>query len=202
MGALYHRCGVLKMIYILNKFESNPYSGIEIDTTSRGRNKDLSPFFLGPVATYVNGVMAQNVENLWQYSKVYPEFVDGVRIKNEYYEWRNKGWASEKAHRYPMGKGKIPLFALWNSERCDYVLSRKRIYIPAYARMVKNTKSMWFIQEQLSQGRDVVLRDFDGYDFMKLGMTLRDVVNDPTRKMGHAFVIAMILNKCLDECLA
>ncbi len=33
----------------------------------------------------------------------------------------------------------------------------------------------------------------DGYDYHKLGMSLEDVLNNPKRKMGHAFVIAMIL---------
>lgn len=189
------------MLYILNKFETNTYGGLEIDTTSHGRNKDLSPFFLGPLNTYVDGLMAQNVENLWQYSKVYPEFVDGDNIKDEYYEWRNQGWTTKRANRYPMGKGKAPLFALWGSERLDYIPARKKIFIPSYARMVRNTRSMWFIQEKLYNGHDVVLRDFDGYDFVKLGMTLKDVVNDPTRTMGHAFVLAMIINNCLDECI-
>ena len=36
------------MIRVLNKFETNTYGGVEVDTTSRGGFKDLSPFYLGP----------------------------------------------------------------------------------------------------------------------------------------------------------
>jgi hypothetical protein len=30
---------------------------------------------------------------------------------------------------------------------------------------------------------------------VSLGMTLKEVLDDPRRKMGHAFVLAMILEK-------
>jgi len=37
------------------------------------------------------------------------------------------------------------------------------------------------------------LWDFDGYDYLKWDLSFEDVINDPKRKMGHAFVIAMLL---------
>jgi hypothetical protein len=37
------------------------------------------------------------------------------------------------------------------------------------------------------------LWDFDGYDYQAFGLTFDQVINDPVRKMGHAFVIAMLL---------
>ena len=42
---------------------------------------------------------------------------------------------------------------------------------------------------------ELVLWDFDGYDHHELGMDLKEVLNDPERKMGHAFVLAMILGE-------
>ena len=38
-----------------------------------------------------------------------------------------------------------------------------------------------------------MLLDFDAYDYMSQGMTLRDVALNPKRSMGHAFVLAMML---------
>jgi len=35
--------------------------------------------------------------------------------------------------------------------------------------------------------------DFDGFNHRALNMTLRDVINRPERKMGHAFVLADML---------
>jgi len=177
-------------IFILNKFEPNPYGGLEVDTTSKGSNKDLSPFYLGPVPTYVPGVMAQNVENLWQYSKVYAIH---EHEPEAYFDWRDKGWAKERADRYPMGKGAKPLYSYWDGHQLDYIAARKIIYIPAYAKAVLKTASYAMLYDAVQSGSDVVLRDFDGYDYIKAGQTLHQVVNNPNKTMGHAFVIAMLL---------
>ena len=40
-------------------------------------------------------------------------------------------------------------------------------------------------------GTDIWLKDFDGYDFRGLGMTYKEVLSDPSRKMGHAFGYAL-----------
>jgi hypothetical protein len=53
----------------------------------------------------------------------------------------------------------------------------------------------------LFQNKDIILLDYDAYDHEELGMTLVDVVNEPNRKMGHAFVLIMILTGCLGECI-
>ena len=37
------------------------------------------------------------------------------------------------------------------------------------------------------------LRDFDGYDYQAAGKTLADVLVDPERPMGHAFVLKAML---------
>lgn len=38
-------------------------------------------------------------------------------------------------------------------------------------------------------------RTADGYDHDNLGMSLTEVLNNPQRKMGHAFVLKMLLTK-------
>jgi hypothetical protein len=191
------------MIRVLSKFEPNTYGGVEVDTTSRGGFKDLSPFYLGPRAwtestglddgTYTS-VCAMNMENLWQYSKVYPEFIthDG-KISPNWFEWRSVGFNMQKANRYPMGKGRKPVFSYWMGERLDYISARKKIYIPAYRDLVLRTKSYALLYQWVIEGRDIILRDFDGYDHTKIGMSLDDVINNPKKPMGHAFVIYGLL---------
>jgi len=191
-------------IYLLNKWEPNPYvDAVEVDTTSKGSFKDLSPFYLGPITyecPHFGTLKCLRLENLWQYCKVYPEHTVMIgadkypHITGYYWPWRAGGFADSKANRYPLGKGKKPLFSLWGMQRLDYVNARLKIYIPNYVNLVRQTKSYgllykWYVEEK----RDIVLRDFDVYDYRSQGMTLKDVVHNPKRSMGHAFVIKMML---------
>ena len=85
-----------------------PEGYIEIDCTSRGKKwRQLSPFINRSIAT-IDGLVAQNMENLWQFSKVYKDFLDvDSNILPTYYDWRLTGFADRYANRYPMGKGVI-----------------------------------------------------------------------------------------------
>jgi len=182
-------------VHVLFKFASNPYGGVEIDTTSSsGEFRELSPFILGPINTYVEGLQSQNFENLWQFSKVYHEHLDSNGEPNlEWYAWRNAGWRDKKAHRYPMGKGRIPAYSYWDGRKLGYIEARKEIYIPIYAEYVIYTASFHKLKQIYDSGKTLILRDYDAYDHIVAGMTLVDVVNNPRRKCGHAFVLAMIL---------
>jgi hypothetical protein len=204
------------MIYVINKFQPNPYPGLEIDTTSRGNNKDLSPFYLGPVPTYEPGVTATNVENLWQYSKVYKEHAYAPKSFESlndpmayepsplYYDFRDVGWKTQRAVRYPMGKGAKPLYSFWKGTKLSYVEARKKIYIPAYASAVVRTESYRMLFDTIMNTPNepnIILRDFDGYDYIKMGMTLKEVANNPKKSMGHGFVLAMLLTGEIYKCM-
>ena len=168
-----------------------------IDTTSRSKNwsRGLSPFFLGPVPLYEGAVtpVALNVENGYQFCKVYPEHVgeDGLPTP-DYFEWAKKGWEDEWAHRRPMGR-RPPSFSWWAGEKLGYVEARKRIYIPVYAKAVYQTVAFQTLLAHYRKAGEVTLWDFDGYDYAAQGKTLKEVVNDPLRPMGHAFVLAHLL---------
>ena len=167
-----------------------------VDTTSRSTWKELSPFFLGPVKS-PNGQISKNFENLWQYSKVYKEHTDeNNQPIQDYWDWAKQGWNNQKAVRYPMGKGAKPLYSLWYDGKqnlnLNYIDARKYIYAPYYADLVKNTKAFETLVE-LYKTKNLILRDYDGYDHDALGLTLTDVLNNPNKKMGHAFVIKMML---------
>ena len=156
--------------------------------------RDFSPFFLGPLWLYA-GHWARRMENAWQYAKLYKEHADENGCPTEkYWEWAKAGWENPKAVRYPMGKGAAPLGSLWKGKKLSYVEARKAIYGPLYAESVQKTagfaklKAMY---EEMPSDKVLGLRDFDGYDYS--GLSLTQVLNNPGRKMGHVFVIAMLL---------
>jgi len=189
-----------------------------VDTTSRAKKGGtdtwrLSPFYLGPCKLYW-GLKAVRMENAWQFSKVYTHQIvhevgsaidgstDGDYICESYFEWALKGFQDTWAHRYPMGKGARPKFSYWAGHRLDYIKARKAIYVPLYANAVKSTPVYKRLVAAHAEGKELTLWDYDGYDYGKLGMTLREVLDNPKRKMGHAFVLAMMLEEpgLVEEC--
>ena len=191
------------MLYVERYFAKNiPGDAIVIDTTSRSKNwsKGLSPFVLEGGNLY-EAYYATNVENAWQASKVYKEFVgaDGNPTK-EYFLWANRIWRDPKAHRYPMGKGSIPEYSWWNGEKLDYVEARKRIYIPIYTRAVlKSCAFDHLLTMYKKEDKDIYLLDFDGYNHVKQEKSLKKVIDDPKEKMGHAFVVYGLLTKLVGK---
>lgn len=174
-----------------------PDNSVLVYTVSRasGWSRGLSPFFCGPVKLY-GGYIAKNVENAWQFSKVYKVHIgqDGDPT-DEYFEWAKRGWNDNRAHRYPMGKGAKPEYSWWDGERLGYIEARKKIYVPLYARAVGKTEAYRKLRDLCKDEENIYLWDFDGYDHDKLGMTMMDVLDNPTRPMGHAFVLKRMLDK-------
>ena len=167
-----------------------------INTTSHSNadwSRGLSPFTLGPIALYGSHT-ARVFENAWQFAKLYPEHADANGLPtHQYWTWAQNGWKSTTAFRYPLRKGRKPLCSLWNGRRLDYIAARQQIYIPLYQNTVKQTNAYRTLEHlYLAQGH-LTLFDFDGYDHRKLGMSLKDVINCPTRICGHAFVLAIML---------
>jgi hypothetical protein len=176
-----------------------------VDTTSKAEDwrRDLSPFNLGPCALY-GTIVSANMENAWQYAKVYSEDTDAAgNPTRSYWAWARLGWADETPHRYPKGKGAVPEYSLWDGQRLDYIAARKRIYAPLYAEAVQRTEGWQMLVGLYQNNRKLYLRDWDGWSMEKYGMTnLTDVLNNPSQKMGHAFVLAMLLTQdpALQQC--
>lgn len=167
----------------------------EINVTSRSKDfgRELSPFLLGPVSLW-NSYTSKNVENAWQYSKVYAEYTDDGKTPNKsWYKWAEKGWGKTRADRYPMGKGAKPVFSWWNGEALNYISARSKIYIPLYASAVRRTDAWKKLRSiyQNSEYEVLVIRDFDGYN--QKGMSLTDILTNSKKPMGHGFVLCMML---------
>lgn len=168
---------------------------IVFNTTSRSGDIgiEFSPFRLGPVTVNISGVdyTSKTMENAWQYTKVYEQHVDMFGVPGDnWVDWRNEGFSNPRAVRYPMGKGVKPLFS-FNGEKLSYVEARKKIYIPLYRDAVVKTWTFAVLREAIDRGvfRRVWLRDFDAYDHVGIQKSLTEVIEDPHRKCGHAFVL-------------
>lgn len=204
-------------VYVVGYRDKLSEDALIIETTSRSTtwSRGLSPFFLGPVEV-APGLESKNVENFWQFSKAYKQHIDedGKLKVKEYLEWATKGWNDTYAHRYPMGKGVKPEFSIklgafgnchlgvsgWSVgeylpvKNLSYIEARKELYIPFYSKAVKNTEAFKKLEDLFfTEKQDIYLMDFDGYNHKALGMTYEDVINCETKKMGHAFVLAMML---------
>ena len=137
---------------------------------------------------------ARNVENAWQFSKVYAEHVGEDGNPNEAWtNWSVMGWCQKFADRYPHGKGSKPEYSWWDGERLTYVQARQRIYYPLYARAVVKTEAYQRLKDLYDAGESLALFDFDGYDFKGQGISYEDILNDLAHPMGHSFVIAALL---------
>lgn len=181
-----------------------------VDCTSGNRDeemiKGLSPFYLGPVECY-DGLKSETFERAWQCAKVYPWMADANGNPDErYFAWRDAMWAKKGFEnkidiRFPAGKGnaKKCLYAWWkvNGEfrKLGYVEGRKAIYMPLYAKAVVKTEAYRRLVELRDSGKNLMLLDFDGYNphHPKYNFTYNDVVHCPLLKMGHGFVLAMLL---------
>jgi hypothetical protein len=181
------------MIYVIGYRDYVDDDEYIINTTSRSLNwsKGLSPFFVKPI-----GYNCHNVENFWQYSKLYSEYADiDGNPTDEFFEWQKNGFSKKYADRYPMGKGRIPLCSYFNDKKYSYLEARKNIYMPIYAAGVIQTPAYEKLYDESKEHDDIYLLDFDGYNHNKLNMSLNDVVNNEKKKMGHAFVLKFLLVK-------
>lgn len=176
-------------------FRDTPKNKIVVNTTSRSTtwSKYLSPFFTGPCSLYGEYV-SKNVENGWQYSKVYEKHVDeNKNPTQEYFEWAKNGWNKTTADRYPMGKGVVPLYSYWDGLKLPYIEARRKVYAPLYAAAVEKTNAFKQLKKMYEEGQEIWLWDFDGYDFRSKNMSYKDVLLNEKKKVGHAFILAMML---------
>lgn len=180
------------MIITLCYNEPLPDGFEEVNVTSRGDYKSLSPFNKTDIYCYDN-LFSKNVENAWQFSKVYKKYDNLGEPSEEWFKWRDKGFLDSWAHRYPMGKGAIPEYSWWDGEKLGYIEARKNIYFPLYIKSIENNKDLEVLKEKVNKGKRLAIRDFDCYNFKKIKLTLKDVINNPSLKAGHGFCVYHLL---------
>ena len=183
---------------------------VRIDCTSGNPDpvmrEGFSPFYLGPVECY-DGLVSQTFERAWQCAKVYPWTRDADGNPNaDYFAWRDEMWAmkgfeDKMSIRFPVGKENVGkcCYAWWKVDgefrKLDYIDGRKYIYLPLYAKAVVKTEAYRRLVELRDSGKNLMLIDFDGYNIHhpKYNFTYNDAIHCPILKMGHGFVLAMLL---------
>ena len=183
---------------------------VRIDCTSGNPDpvmrEGLSPFYLGPVECY-DGLVSQTFERAWQCAKVYPwtQGADG-NPNASYFAWRDEMWATKgfgdkMSIRFPVGKRNVGkcLYSWWKVDGefkpLYYIPARKAIYIPLYAKAVVKTEAYRRLVELRDSGKNLLLIDFDGYNIHhpRYNFTYNDAIHCNWLKMGHCFVLAMLL---------
>ncbi len=147
------------------------------------------------------------------------------KLTQEYYNWRKKGMKCKYAIRYPVGykyRTKC-LYALANksdgtideSDKLDYIQSRKKIYVPEYCRLVKSEKRFKELKTRLAAGENLLIIEVDGphqesLDYYKTKYSVSNnfiqnntmlinknnikiMLNDPKHPFGHGYCLAMAL---------
>ena len=163
----------------------------------------LSPFNMGPVTAYLGkrALISLRMENGWQYAKLYAVHADAGRPTPAHAHWMCEGFRADEPRRFPMGRGAKPLCSVWRNRLVGYVEARLLIYIPMYVEALCRDPEAWRAYKALralhtrarAAGLELALFDYDGYDHVGTRKTLAQVAADPTKKMGHAFVLAALL---------
>jgi hypothetical protein len=208
-------CDKLPHRFSGNKWpEKEGFKTINVCSSSRSFGKGLSPMIIGPIKIddYLTEeqrgndgyevaipTRATNIENLWQFSKVWDGEHDenNDKPKKEFFERRNKGWADKKPHRW-VKKGKdsngnrnISKYSWWAGEKLSYLEARRKIYCPIYAAEVIKTDSYKQLKKLNDDGYNLLLIGYDGYD--PNGKTLKECFNDISRPFGHELVLLCLL---------
>lgn len=183
------------------------YKNVNVCSSGPLPFKQLSPFLLGPIHFKEydkDGVQrdytATNVENFWQFTKVWECDLDASgRIKDEWFALRDAGWADPKPHRRPRGKvnttgpnRNVPMFSYWNKERLPYGEARKRIYMPYYVQLAQATDAYKQLHKLVHEdGINVQIIGYDGRDFAT--SSLRACLDDVSKPFGHELVLCGML---------
>ena len=127
-----------KFIYSLPHWQRDATPIATVNCTSKSQeewSRGLSPFNLGPVDLYKN-YQALNVENAWQFSKVYTEHLNETGDpSDEWWQWAKTGWSNPKAERSPMGMNQYELpnitgrgatreYSYWDGHKYKYIDAR------------------------------------------------------------------------------
>ncbi|MCR4660713.1 MAG: hypothetical protein K5765_01775 [Clostridia bacterium] len=199
---------------------------VRFDVTSCNRDntvvQDLSPLYIGPVVSS-DGIVATTFENLWQYGKVYPRIYDankkivaGIDAEGNptpnFWDWRRRFYETKhvKGDRHPAFPASVrhrdcrytvyfekDENGVQQLKKLGYVESRKKIYIPEYAKLVVGTNTFKRLKKMVEEGTKLALCDFDAWNYygpnLDQNVTIKDVVNNPAYKVGHGYVLKMLL---------
>jgi hypothetical protein len=184
------------MIYAVSFKHTIPEGSIVFDVTSRSDTwaRSFSPFVVGPVDLY-DGYTAFNIENAYQYTKLYAEYatVEGEPSQH-YWKWAKQGWMNPKPIKYPMGAWAIPLCHWWGGKKLSKLEAQNQIFVSLYKKAILKTSAYQRLKELYeTTDKDIYLVDFEGYNHRLLEKSWDQVFSNPDVPIGQAFVLCMLL---------
>jgi hypothetical protein len=88
----------------------------------------------------------------------------------------------------------------WENTLLSYVESRKRIFVPEYCKLLRNSREFGLLKQLVDSGISVLLLDNDGpslEDFPTgMDVTVQSITNaleDESRIFGHGYLVAAML---------
>lgn len=192
---------------------------VSIDVTSASMKRlgasrvpasTLSPFRLGPVFDQEANMRAELFENRWQYGKMWAK-ADHIQPDGQptarWFEFRRKGYASRVPKRRPLPAKEYGFAssARYNGRLYDYVDSRKEIYVPEYAALVRDAPAVQEMRAMLAEGTSLLILDNDAPPKTRWPegreMTQEmwnEMIDDPSLPFGHGYVVAALLHGGID----
>ncbi|KAA3618523.1 MAG: hypothetical protein D8M58_21305 [Calditrichaeota bacterium] len=170
------------------------YKNIDVTSGGPARFKGLSPMLLGPTSSTPQ---AQNMENLWQFSKVFKGEIDQDGQPTEaFFDRRNKGFADTVAHRR-VKSNELYLFHYWRGRKLNYTEAREEIYVKNYSELVRESQVYKELLALLDEGMNLQIIGYDGRDYDATlnqdGKQLNKWLRDLSRPFGHELVLAGLL---------
>lgn len=157
----------------------------------------LSPKSMGPVVHPQPGLpTAFNLENFWQFSKVFPDEVDekGV-ILPIFFERQITAFLDKIPHRHkPNATGNIPLYSVWKRPDGSLVkykyIKARQFYCHYYERFALQNKDFQTLKEYLKTGHNLQICGYDAYPVTE---SLEKHYLDDSRPFGHELVLYALL---------
>ena len=166
---------------------------IKINVTSAQSKKNKNRIDFSPMTEIIGTYKGYwNFESYWQSGKVY----ESIPIEKTRKWWKE---LKEPKRRFPNSKGKKVLYALFEDidEKMDYIISRKKVYVPQYFELIKNKEMTLYWKKMLYNGHNLIIYDFDGPrtekgDVICLELTkelLIEKINDTQFPFGHGYIV-------------
>lgn len=191
------------------------YNKINVSSMSTTKNKfrNLSPMLIGPIQIQEKdkeGVSKNyqvgSFERYWQAGKIYhKELVDNILL-NKFYEERDKMYAltkenkNKRRRKYPKASHGVPISSIYNGIVMDYITSRKKVYVPMYIELIKNTEEYKLLLQKVNSGENIFIVGPDGWpDYEKEinEITIKKAIDNPKYPFGHELVICGLLKGIL-----
>jgi hypothetical protein len=161
--------------------------------------KNLSPKAMGPIVHSQPGLpIALNLENFWQFSKVFPDEVDEKgNIKDIFFTRQKEAFQDPIPYRHkPNATGNIPLYSVFIRKSGEIVtykyVEARQFYCNYYERFAKASSEFSYLQDLLSKGYNLQIC---GYDAYKVTIPLEKHYLDSSKPFGHEMVLYTMLTE-------